>query len=111
MEHPLTANVAGGTVATAPIYVTFNVNPTSTNPMSGPPSGFKTEPSSMQTHNVASVLPEDPSYSPLWMVIAYDNASFASVTNVTTVEQAPVVVPNAGLVNCPIVSKSSRDGG
>jgi hypothetical protein len=105
-EHPLTAGVPGGAVPTAPIYVTFNINPAQSDPMSGPASGFKTEPSSMQTHNVASVLPEAPSYSPLWMVIAYDNASFASATNIASVEQAPVVVSNAGLVNCPIVSKN-----
>jgi hypothetical protein len=102
---------SAGSVPTAPIYVTFNVNPDPTNPMSGPPSGFQTEASSMQTHNVASVLPEDMSYSPLWMVIAYDDASFSSVGNLSTAEQAPVVVPNAGLVNCPIVAKTSGDGG
>jgi len=111
MEHTLTAVSPGGTVPVAPIYVTFNVNPAQGNPMSGPASGFKTEMSSLQTHNVASVLPEDTAYSPLWMVVAYDNASFASVTNLTTGEQAPVLVPNAGLVNCPIVSKSVGDGG
>jgi hypothetical protein len=79
--------------------------------MSGPPSGFETEPSSMQTHNVISVLPEDTAYSPLWMVVAYDNASFASVMSLATVQSAPIVVPNAGLVNCPVVSKSAGDGG
>jgi hypothetical protein len=106
-EHMLTGTV----VPTAPIYVTFNVNPDPSNPMSGPPSGFVTEPSSAQTHNVASVLPEDAAYSPLWVVIAYDDAAFGSVSNLATAQQAKVLVPDAGLVNCPIVSKTAADGG
>jgi hypothetical protein len=101
---------AGG-VPTAPIYVTFNVNPDPSDPMSGPASGFQTEPSSMQTHNVVGALPEDMSYSPLWMVIAYDHASFASVGDLATAQQAPVLVPNAGLVNCPLVAKAAGNGG
>jgi hypothetical protein len=107
MEHALTGSV----VPIVPIYVTFNVNPSPSDPMSGPPSGYKAETSSMQTHNVASFLPEDSAYSPLWKVVAYDNASFASVNGLTTAEQAPVLVPNAGLVNCPIVSKEVGDAG
>jgi hypothetical protein len=110
LEHMLTTG-AGGAVPVAPIYVTFNVNPDPNNKMSGPPSGFKTEPSSMQTHNVAGALPEATAYSPLWMVIAYDDASFASVSSLATASQATVLVPNAGLVNCPIVSKTVGDGG
>jgi hypothetical protein len=110
LEHMLTPGSGGG-VTVAPIYVTFNVNPDPNNAMSGPPSGFKTEPSSMQTHNVVGALPEDAAYSPLWMVIAYDNAAFASVNSLATAQQAPVLVPNAGLVNCPIVSKTVGDGG
>ncbi|MDP9002961.1 MAG: hypothetical protein M3O46_22955 [Myxococcota bacterium] len=110
LEHMLTTGSGGG-VTVAPIYVTFNVNPDPNNAMSGPPSGFKTEPSSMQTHNVVDALPEDAAYSPLWMVIAYDNAAFASVNSLATAQQAPVLVPNAGLVNCPIVSKTAGDGG
>jgi hypothetical protein len=106
-EHMLT----GATVPTAPIYVTFNINPDPNNPMSGPPSGFVTEPSSMQTHNVVSVLPEAASYSPLWEVIAYDDAAFSSVNNLAAAQQAKVLVPDAGLVNCPIVSKTAADGG
>jgi hypothetical protein len=107
-EHMLMTSSGG--VPTAPIYVTFNVNPDPSNPMSGPASGFQTEPSSMQTHNVVAALPEDASYSPLWMVIAYDHASFASVGNLATAQQAPVLVPNAGLVNCPIVAKTAGGG-
>jgi hypothetical protein len=111
LEHALTTTDAGGSVPIAPIYVTFNVNPDPSNPMSGPASGFKTEAASLQTHNVAGALPEDAAYSPLWMVIAYDNASFASVSSLATAAQAPVLVPNAGLVNCPIVAKGAADGG
>jgi hypothetical protein len=106
-EHML----SGTFVPTAPIYVTFNVNPDPSNPMSGPPSGFMTEPSSMQTHNVVSALPEAASYSPLWVVTAYDDAAFSSVNNLTTAQQAKVLVPDAGLVNCPVVSKTAADGG
>jgi hypothetical protein len=109
LEHMLT--MSGNSVPIAPIYVTFNINPGPNSPMGGPPSGFKTEPSSMQTHNVASVLPEDPSYSPLWMVSVYDDAAFSSVSNLTTAAQAAAIDPNAGLVNCPVVAKSAGDGG
>jgi hypothetical protein len=108
-EHPLM--VANGMVPTAPIYVTFNINPDPSNPMSGPPSGFMTEPGSMQTHNVASVLPTDMGYSPLWQVVAYDDAAFSTVHDAASVAQAKVIVPNAGLVNCPIVSSATSDGG
>jgi hypothetical protein len=103
-EHVLVTAGSGSGVPTAPIYVTFNVNPDPNDPMSGPPSGFKTEPSSAQTHNVVSVLPEDPTYSPLWMVIAYSNTAFGAVGGLMAAQQAPVLVPNAGLVNCPIVA-------
>jgi hypothetical protein len=109
LEHMLT--MSGNGVPIAPIYVTFNINPGPNSPMGGPASGFKTEPSSTQTHNVASVLPEDPSYSPLWMVSVYDDAAFSTVSNLTTAAEAAVLDPNAGLVNCPIVAKNAGDGG
>jgi hypothetical protein len=70
-----------------------------------------TEPGSMQTHNVASVLPPDMGYSPLWQVVAYDDAAFSMVNNLATAGQANVIVPNAGLVNCPVVSSTAADGG
>jgi hypothetical protein len=94
-----------GMVPLLPILVSFNVNPDPMNPMSGPPSGFATEPGAMQTHNVIAALPESAGYSPLWDVSAYDDKSFASVTNLTTASQAPVVAPNLGDVNCPVVAK------
>jgi hypothetical protein len=102
--------VVNGSVPTAPIFVTFNVNPDPSNSMSGPASGFETEPGSMQTHNVLSVLPSDAAYSPLWQVTVYDNTAFATVANATSAEMASVLVTNAGLVNCPVVSEAG-DGG
>src|SRR5579859_2966056 len=69
-ERMLTA--ANGGVPVSPIYVTFNKNPDEMG--GGPSSGFKTEPGSMQTHNVPATLPSDAAYSPLWNVQVYDNA-------------------------------------
>jgi hypothetical protein len=110
-EHALTTTAAGD-VPIAPIFVTFNVDPDPNNPMSGPPSGFVTEPGTMQTHNVISVLPTDPSYTPLWMVSAYKSASFASVSNWATASQAPVAAADIANVNCPVVAVAgTADGG
>lgn len=100
-EKALTVN-ASGQVPVVPIWVTFNVNPDQ--PNGGPASGFKTETGSSQTHNVISALPTDAGYSPLWAVVVYDNMSFGSVSNMTTAAAAPVLVPNAGNVNCPVVN-------
>ena len=88
-------------VPTSPIYVTFNKNPDQ--PGGGPPSGFVTEPGGIQTHNVASSLPGDVDYSPLWMVSFYDNIAFPKVTNETTVLAAPFKAHNVATVNCPVV--------
>jgi hypothetical protein len=93
---------SSGQVPVAPIYVTFNINPNQ--PNGGPASGFEAEPGTMQTHNVISVLPSDPGYSPLWAVAVYDDGSFGSVTNLTTAMAAPLLVPDAGNVNCPVTS-------
>jgi hypothetical protein len=101
-EKPLSVN-GSGMVPVIPIYVTFNVNPNQ--PGGGPDSGFKTESAnSAQTHNVLTALPSDAGYSPLWAVKVYDNTSFNNVNNVMTAGTAPVLVPNAGLVNCPVVT-------
>lgn len=91
-----------GMVPLSPIYVSFNINPNQ--PGGGPPSGFKTETGSMQTHNVVGTLPSSSSYSPLWMVNIYDNADFGSVNNLTTALATNILVPGAANVNCPIVS-------
>lgn len=110
-EHALTTGT-GGAAPTAPILVAFNVDPDPNNAMSGPPSGFVTEPGTMQTHNVISVLPTDSSYSPLWSVSAYKSTSFSAVSNWATASQAPVAAANLADVNCPVVSVSSgADGG
>jgi hypothetical protein len=103
-ERMLSATT-GGSVPLSDIYVTFNVNPDPNNPMSGPPSGFETEPGTMQTHNVPETMPEDAAYSPLWNVDIYDHSAFASVTNLMAAIHAPLLVPGAAVVNCPIVAK------
>jgi hypothetical protein len=103
-ERPLTAD-ANGMVPVVPILVAFNRNPDKNDPKSGPASGFMAEPGTSETHNVVAALPEDASYSPLWSVIAYSNADFASVNNLRTASAAKVVVQNLGNVNCPVVAK------
>ena len=92
--------LTGTTVPTSPIYVTFNINPDVTG--GGPPSGFKVETGTVQTHNVLATLSTDASYSPLWSVNMYDNASFATVNNLSTAQAAPQKVTGAALVNCPV---------
>ncbi len=94
--------VAGGAVPVSPIYVSFNVNPGTEG--GGPPSGFKTEPDSQQTHNVLGTLPGDSSYSPLWSVNVYDNADFESVSDLDSAMDATVLAEGAATVNCPVVS-------
>ena len=96
-----TLTLANGAIPTAPIYVTFNVNPDQ--PNGGPASGFEMEPGSMQTHNVAASIPGQPGYSPLWAVGIYDDADFSSVATLTTAMAATLLAPGP-LVNCPIVS-------
>lgn len=99
-EKALTTT-GNGAVPVSPIYVTFNINPGQ--PNGGPASGFMTEPGTMQTHNVIATIPTDAGYSPLWAVKVYDNASFGNVNNLATASAAPVLVPLAGNVNCPVV--------
>jgi len=88
-------------VPTSPIFVTFNINPDQ--PGGGPGSGFVTDETTGRTHNVASTLPEDAAYSPLWWVSVYDNADFPSVHDRATALKAKVLAPGAATVNCPIV--------
>ena len=97
-------STSGGHVPTVPIYVSFVINPDNNNPASGPASGFLTEPGSTQTHNVVGALPSDAGYSPLWIVNAYDNANFGSVTNLQTVLATTPVGLGIAIVNCPLVS-------
>jgi hypothetical protein len=93
-------------VPVAGIFVSFNVNPNANDPTSGPPSGFKTEASTMQTHNVIDSLPENGAYSPLWDVSVYDNRAFSSVSNIATAAAAPTLAASVALVNCPVVAKN-----
>jgi len=99
-EKPL-LTTARGTVPVSPIFVTFNVNPDQ--PNGGPPSGFKTEPGGVQTHNVVQTVPASEGYSPLWLVNVYDNANFADVKNLQGIARAKLLAGGVATVNCPIV--------
>lgn len=98
-EAALTTTPAGE-VPRAPIFVTFNINPDQ--PNGGPPSGFRTETGTVQTHNVVGAIPGQAGYSPLWLVLPYDNAAFNTVRDLPTA-QAAQNFGVAALVNCPIV--------
>jgi hypothetical protein len=102
-EAPIMAD-GNGMVPLSPIYVTFNINPGE--PGGGPPSGFKTD-STGRTHNVPSTLPGDATYSPLWFVNIYDNEDFDMVHDLSSAENATILVTGAANVNCPIVSVSN----
>lgn len=93
-----------GMVPLSPIYVTFNVNPNPSDPMSGPPSGFKSETGTSQTHNVIATLPSDAGYSPLWRVNVYDNADFNMVMDLGSATSANILAMGVANVNCPVVS-------
>lgn len=95
--------LTGPTVPVSPIFVTFNKNPGTDG--GGPGSGFKTEPGTMQSHNVVSTVPGDAGYSPLWQVSVYDNAAFDQVHDLATVQQAKILAANVAAVNCPIVAE------
>lgn len=93
--------LAGAVVPTSPIYVTFNTNPDQ--PGGGPPSGFRTEPGTTQTHNVVGTMPADAGYSPLWRVQVYDNAAFGTVSDLASAQAATRLGTDVADVNCPIV--------
>jgi hypothetical protein len=97
-EAPL--SVAGDEVPVSPIYDGFTVNP-------GEPNGgteFRTEPNTMQTHNIVASIPGDNDYSPLWLRVVYDAADWGSVTNLQAAQNAKVIPAETLLINCPIVS-------
>lgn len=89
-----------GLVPTSPIYVAFRIDPTS--PGGGPPSGFRTEPGTAQTHNVLFSLPGDLDYSPLWDVHIYASSDFAAVRDAESAQRTRLVAKGP-LVNCPVV--------
>jgi hypothetical protein len=92
---------SGGKVPTSPIYVCFNINPSETG--GGPASGFKVETGTALTHNVLATIPSSDSYSPLWVVNAFDNADFEDVNNLTTATAATSAGSGLATVNCPLV--------
>lgn len=98
-EKAITAS--GGKVPLSPIYVCFNVNADEAG--GGPASGFKVETGTMQTHNVIATVPSSGSYSPLWLVSAYDNAEFEDVTDLSSA-QAKTTTNLGAMVNCPVVT-------
>lgn len=103
-EEKALSPAANGTVATSPIYVTFNINPGMEG--GGPASGFMTEEGADLTHNVAATIPEDENYSPLWFVNVYNNEDFDMVSDLPSAESADILAEGAAIVNCPIVSKT-----
>jgi hypothetical protein len=88
------------TVPLSPIYVSFRINPD--RPDGGPASGFATESGSRQTHNVIATLPSDAGYSPLWLVDVYDNADFATVSDLRSAQRAKLLATAVAFVNCPV---------
>jgi hypothetical protein len=50
-------------------------------------------PGSQQTHNVPATLPGYAGYSPLWLVVVYDNADWPAVHDLTTAQEAKVLSP------------------
>jgi hypothetical protein len=90
----------GGRVPVSPIYVTFAINPDRAG--GGPPSGFRTEPDSEQTHNVIQTLPSDAAYSPLWLVSVYDNERFDDVGDLSSAIRARILAAGVATVNCPV---------
>jgi len=89
-----------GKVPTSGIFVSFRKNPGQ--PGGGPPSGFRSEAGSRQTHNVVMSVPGDLDYSPLWAVTIYDSAAFDRVHDEASARAAPVAAQGP-LVNCPVV--------
>jgi hypothetical protein len=90
----------GEEVPISPISVFFNINPDQ--PGGGPPSGFRQEPGSAQTHNVVATLPGNPSYSPLWVVSVFDTADWPMVHDLDSASNARILAASVATVNCPI---------
>lgn len=101
-EEKALSPAANGTIATSPIYVSFNINPGMEG--GGPASGFKSEEGNDQTHNVAATVPEDANYSPLWFVNVYNNEDFDMVADLMSAQSSDILAEGAAIVNCPVVS-------
>lgn len=82
-------------------FVAFNINPGQ--PGGGFPSGFMTESGTDRTHIVVDGLATG-EYFPLRVVMAYDNADFASVVDLTTAEMASGIAIDAIRWNAPLVA-------
>jgi hypothetical protein len=101
-EAPITTT-PNGKVPTSPIYVIFNVDPSPSNPASGPASGFKTEAGNpSQTHNILATIPTDNGYSPLWDVSFLANSKFEMAKKLSDVANLAPMMAGA-TVNCPVV--------
>ena len=81
-------------------FVAFNINPGQ--PGGGFPSGFMTESGTDRTHIVVDGIATG-EYFPLRVVIAYDNADFASVVDLTSAEMASGIAIEAIRWNAPLV--------
>lgn len=90
-----------GFVPTSPIYVMFNIDPSASDPASGPASGFMHEPNSLQTHNVLGT-PEGIAFTPLWDVRVLSNVNFDNVFDLESALSFPSEKANAN-VNCPVI--------
>ena len=92
-----------GALMEAEYDIEINTNPGQEG--GGPPSGFMSKEGSDQTHNVVATLPDDASYSPLWLVNIYDNADFEAVSDLGSATDAEILASGAANVNCPVVSE------
>lgn len=90
-----------GLVPISPIYVMFNVDPSSDDPTSGPASGFMYETGTLQSHNVLGT-PEGVALTPLWDVRVLSNVNFDKVVDLKTALSFPSEKANAN-VNCPVI--------
>lgn len=100
-NEPGLKTTAEGFVPVQPIYVMFNTDPSPIDAGSGPASGFKHEPGSVQTHNVLGT-PEGAQLTPLWDVRVLSNVYFDEVSNLETALSFPSEQAGAN-VNCPVI--------
>lgn len=98
-EQPL--RVVDGRVPTSDVYLTFNTNPGAT--ANGWSSGLMTETGTDRTHTIAAALMA-PGYSSFRNVLVYDNAAFATVTDLTSAQAATRIPTEPLLWNAPLVA-------